>query len=269
MQLPGIVKQVGRTSGRERVYVEDYVYTYLQGLKKEAGPIPLRAALFGHAYQKNSCSFYMIYGAACVTRGLEQGKDEEQLRKEYFENFDLIGYVNVYTKGRDLPGKGDGYYIFYEKNEPMQNYLLSCYEAKNREQEKEKAQKKSRGKGSIAKNRIEENSGRKNNREKSNREKGSRGENSEEKSSEKKNSREKSSEEKSGGRKNSSGVKINRAENIGKSGGALVQEAAKKIFYGGGIIILAIAITAINDYNKMQGFVETAEKAVVFAETAR
>lgn len=199
MQLPEIVKQVGRTNGRERVYVEDYVYTYLQGLKKEAGLLPLRAALFGHAYRKNACSFFMIYGAACVTHGFEQGKSEEQVRREYFEDFELVGYVNIYTKGRELPGKSEGYYIFYEKNEPMQNYLLSCYEKQNKEQQEEKKRKKS-------------------------------------------------------GRKRKNG-RYSQAK-----------DTAKKVFYGGCIIILAIAVTAINDYNKMHGFVEAAGRAVVFAE---
>lgn len=195
MQLPEIVKQVGETGGRERVYLEDYVYSYLRELKKEAGVLPGRAALFGHVYHKNNRNFYMIYGAASVIGGLERGRDEEQVRKEFFRDYELIGYVNIYAKGRELPGKKEGCYIFYEKNEPMQNYLLSCYEQKNQGRKNTRAQKK-------------------------------------------------------GGRKDSRLFSI--------------KNTAKKIFYGGCIIILAIAVTTINDYNKMHEFVESAGMAIDF-----
>ena len=196
MQLPEIVKQVGKANGRERVYLEDYVYTYLRELKKEAGMLPGRAALFGHVYHKNSCNFYMIYGAASVIGGLEYSKNEEQVRKEFFGDYELIGYVNIYAKGRELPGKKEGCYIFYEKNEPMQNYLLSCYEQKNKE----------RGSG----------------------------------------------------------------KKIKKSGQpSSIKSTAKRFFYGGCVILLAIAVTTINDSNKMHGFVEAAGRAVAFAEAGR
>ena len=47
MHLPNIVKQIGKTDGEEKVYVEDYVYTYLNELKKEKEIFPVRVALFG------------------------------------------------------------------------------------------------------------------------------------------------------------------------------------------------------------------------------
>lgn len=200
MQLPEIVKQVGKANGRERVYVEDYVYTYLRELKKEAGVLPRRVALFGHVYHKRECNFYMIYGAASVVDDLERGRNEEQVRKEFFGDYELIGYVNIYTGRRDLPGKKEGCYIFYEKNEPMQSYLLSCYEKRNKEQE-------------------------------------------------------------------SAGTQKNRGQRYGLP--YSIKDTAKRIFYGGCIIILAIAVTTINDYNKMNGFVEAAGKAITFAETER
>lgn len=200
MQLPEIVKQVGKANEKERVYLEDYVYSYLRELKKEAGVLPGRAALFGHVYHKNNCNFYMIYGAASVIGGLERGRSEEQVRREFFGDYELIGYVNIYAKGRELPDKKEGCYIFYEKNEPMQSYLLSCYEKKNREQENTETQKKNERKVHLP---------------------------------------------------------------------YAIKDTAKRIFYGGCIIILAIAVTAINDYNKMHGFAEAAGKAITFAGTGR
>ncbi|MCM1561719.1 MAG: hypothetical protein NC123_19625, partial [Butyrivibrio sp.] len=97
MQLPDIVKQIGKADEKERVYIEDYVYTYLHGLKAGTGDsektvgvqrtFPMRVALFGHAFQKEERKFYLIYGASNVIEELEKGKSEEQIRKEYFEEY--------------------------------------------------------------------------------------------------------------------------------------------------------------------------------------
>ena len=195
MQLPTMVKQIGRIKGDERVYLEDYVCTYLNELKREKEVFPLRVALFGHVCRKENRKFYLIFGAASVIDELEYGRNEEQVRKEFFEDYELIGYVNIYAKGREMPGKKEGCYIFYEKNEPMQNYLLSCYEQKNKEQGSGKKTRKS---------------GRK------------------------------------GGQPSS------------------IKSTAKSFFYGGCVILLAIAVTTINDYNKMHGFVESAGRAIDF-----
>ncbi len=204
MQLPELVRQMGKAEGRARVYIEDYVYTYLSQLRKEMTVFPLRAVLFGHACHKQEQYVYLIYGAACVIEELEQGRTEEQIRKEFFEEYELIGYVNIYGKGQKLPDKKEGYYIFYEKNEAMQNYLLSCYERKKKEdagREKEEY----------------------------------------------------------------SGIKKAELLSLPKLSSP-IGDMIKKFFYGGCIILLALAVTTINDYNKMHGFVEAAERAVVLTE---
>ena len=52
MKLPEIVKRIGYTDGEERIYVEDYVYSYLNGLREKKELFPIRAALYGHVVQK-------------------------------------------------------------------------------------------------------------------------------------------------------------------------------------------------------------------------
>lgn len=214
MQLPDIVKQIGKTDGKERVYIEDYVYAYLHGLKSGNGDLektvnvqrtfPVRVALFGHAFRKEERKFYLIYGASSVIEELENGKNEEQIRKEYFGEYELIGYVNIYGGGQKMPGRKDGYYIFYEKNESMQNYLLSCYERKTTE------------------NTL---------------------------------------------RRQSLYPMKTPVKKEGKTGG--IGDTIRRFFYGGCIIILAVAITAINDYHKMHGFMETADRAIAFTESEK
>ena len=81
MQLPTMVKQMGRVDGNERVYIEDYVYAYLNELKAEKSNLPLRAALFGHVYHRENQNFYLVYGAVSVVDELANGRVEEQVRK--------------------------------------------------------------------------------------------------------------------------------------------------------------------------------------------
>ena len=50
MRLPSVVKQMGKVTGESRVYIEDYVYTYLNEIKKEKNSLPVRVALYGHAF---------------------------------------------------------------------------------------------------------------------------------------------------------------------------------------------------------------------------
>ena len=66
MQLPEMVRLVGKINGEDRVYMEDYVYTYLHDLKMDWEKIPIRVALFGHVYRSESRKIFMIYGAASV-----------------------------------------------------------------------------------------------------------------------------------------------------------------------------------------------------------
>ncbi len=127
MKLPSIVKQVGETEGNDRIYIEDYVYSYLNELKKHEDIAGRRAVLYGQIYRKEQQKFYFIYGAACVAEKFIKDRDEEQIRETFFPEWEKIGYVNVHDEKAEQTGKKSGYCIFYDANEGMQNYLLSCY----------------------------------------------------------------------------------------------------------------------------------------------
>lgn len=135
MKLPEITKQIGTERGDNRVYIEDYVYAYLRKLRENQTILPLRVALYGQACRNEQKKYFFVYGAARVIEELEQGRDEEQVRCEFFPEYDLIGYVNIYGDREQLPDKREGYFIFYENNEAMQNYLVSCYERGKKQRE--------------------------------------------------------------------------------------------------------------------------------------
>lgn len=127
MRFPTIVKQIGAAEESSRIYIEDYVYSYLNELKERERIFPLRVALFGHTYKREGQDIYFVYGAACIEDELERGRDEETIRENYFSQSELIGYVNIHGEGTSQAERTSGYCIFYDSNEPMQNYLLSCY----------------------------------------------------------------------------------------------------------------------------------------------
>ena len=131
MKLPSIVKQVGEAEGNNRIYIEDYVYSYLKELKAHEEGAGCRAVLYGQIYEKEQQKFYFIYGAACVAEEFIKDRDEEQIREDFFPEWDKIGYVNVHDEKSEQTGKRSGYCIFYDANEEMQNYLLSCYNREN------------------------------------------------------------------------------------------------------------------------------------------
>ena len=141
MRLPSVVKQMGKVTGESRVYIEDYVYTYLNELKKKKNSLPVRVALYGHAFSRENIHYYLIYGASGVVEEMENGRNQEEIGKQFFVGYSLIGYVNIYEK-QNLPGTEEGCYIFYESNEAMQNYMLSCFKRKKKlnEEEKDKCQ---------------------------------------------------------------------------------------------------------------------------------
>lgn len=137
MRLPSNIRKIGNVTGEKRVYIEDYVYTYLNGLGEEKSALPVRVALYGHACTGEKMQFFLIYGASCVVEELQNGREQEQIRRDYFPEYDLLGYVNIYSPQK-LSEK-EGYYIFYEANEPMQNYLVSCYKSKQAKRQQDMA----------------------------------------------------------------------------------------------------------------------------------
>lgn len=201
MKLPEIVKRIGYTDGEERIYVEDYVYSYLNGLREKGEVFPVRAALFGHVVHKDAMRCYLIYGACCVVEELAQGKTEKQIGEEFFPEYELIGYVNINKNSQFLTNKRKGYFVFYEANEPMQRYLAFCFDRENR-REKEKGKVTAKEHGGLFKSKKE----------------------------------------------------------------GTISEAVKRIFYGLGVLLLAIAISTVNDYGRMRGFVEVMGEAARMAE---
>lgn len=169
--LPKNIRQVGDTNGRERIYLEDYVGTFLK--KYFSAPEGRAAMLFGEFKWADGISYFFIRSAAAV-HTMEPAPDHlvfddavwtevHDVMEKYFKNQQILGWAlslpgygedlneqiirthlnhfggndktlfrvngqekeeTFYTyEGGTLRSTG-GFYIYYEKNEPMQSYLI-------------------------------------------------------------------------------------------------------------------------------------------------
>ena len=186
-QLPKNIRQIGSPAGHTKVYIEDYVITFLNSLSMDKNTYVRGAILFGEKKQIGNDLVIFIRGAIEgqnleldldetvfddeVWREIYQQKERlfsgldvigwallrmgfsvrlnDKIKKTHFENFpgegkvlymmdDLEGEDAFYVfRGEDL-SRQNGYYIYYEKNPMMQNYLVERRQDIKEEQTYEK-----------------------------------------------------------------------------------------------------------------------------------
>lgn len=171
--LPKNIRQIGSPVGHTKVYIEDYVITFLSSLSADKNTYVRGAILFGEKKNIENDTIIYIKGAVEgqnieldldetvfddeVWREIYQQKDRlfpglevigwallrmgfsvrlnDKIKKTHFENFPGEGKVlymiddleqedafYVY-RGQDLV-RQSGYYIYYDKNPMMQEYLV-------------------------------------------------------------------------------------------------------------------------------------------------
>lgn len=185
-ELPKNLRQIGETK-EKKIYLEDYVVTYLGRLSRPGQAYARGAILFGNLYQTEEGIAVFISGAM-EAQNLELDMDEtifnEEIWREllkqgekYFPKQKVMGWflsrmgfsvemnqkiVNTHLK--NFPGnhrilymidsleredaiylcennqmiRQKGYYIYYEKNPAMQEYMLSDQVADKARVEQEK-----------------------------------------------------------------------------------------------------------------------------------
>ncbi len=141
MELPKHTTQVGTIGANKKLYLEDYCISYMKQLTEEFPEDRKQIALFGTVEKEKNAEYAFAYGAALLGKGRgrtdsltnSQKEEAENIRAEFFEDYQLIGVVistdamneNVFWLGygtKSIPM--DGYYIFYDSNEAMLNYMM-------------------------------------------------------------------------------------------------------------------------------------------------
>ena len=140
MELPKNITQIGQADSNVKIYVEDYVVSYIKQLNHMAQNKELAVALYGVRKEEAGISYLFFYGAAKLdflqreTRHLSQAQHQEieRLRRRYFEEQEFLGYRILdgeMVEGFHVCEQGicryiAGYAQFYEKNDSMLAYML-------------------------------------------------------------------------------------------------------------------------------------------------
>ena len=142
MELPKNITQVGETDRNCKIYVEDYVVSYMRQMNKFAEEKEISIALYGKMSVEQQVTYCFVYGACMVqsiareVRHLSQAQNQEieRMRKKYFPEQDFLGYqilngdmiegFRIYDQNSCRYVKG--YACFFEKNDTMLAYMLEA-----------------------------------------------------------------------------------------------------------------------------------------------
>ena len=166
MELPKNITQIGEADKHCRVYVEDYVVSYIKQMNGMAQNKDIVIALYGRRTTENGVAYLFAYGSAKLNflqkpiRHLSQAQEQEieKLRKKYFPEMAFLGYQILngeMVEGfriceQEICRYVAGYAQFYEKNDSMLAYML---ENRGEEAEPEKVDQE---KYEVVKKRQEE-----------------------------------------------------------------------------------------------------------------
>ena len=163
-KLPKNVRQIGDGSGEKKIYVEDYVVTFLNRLEEKGQK---KAILLGEIRERNHCMYIFADGALEVESFYMDEEAKEGIlenMRTYFSGKRVVGWflvseespfvmkreiIDIFEKefpGEDqillikdpvekettvfmmedgIPAEQPGYYIYYDKNPAMQEYLIA------------------------------------------------------------------------------------------------------------------------------------------------
>lgn len=173
-RIPNNIRQIGEVNKTQKIYIEDYAYTYLCRISSGNSSKGKAAILLGQANWKDGVS-YLFVKSAVVLPDMEITEEHlsftreiwnhvYEKNKEYFPDQEIVGwYLSIPGCSMELHevicrthldhfGGNDkvlmvmeplekeeafyryedgelsrqpGFYIYYEKNEPMQNFLVA------------------------------------------------------------------------------------------------------------------------------------------------
>lgn len=169
---PKNIKQIGESTSLKKIYVEDYVFTYIKELVKKEYANCRITILLGHYIKTQDARIILINGAV-EAEGMQYDaeavfnndtwtsvyesikryfsdvevvgwciggpgfilENDEKLKKIHLDNFAgvdkaLLKYDSIeeeeafYLYENGALNKQNGYYIYYDKNDDMQNYIM-------------------------------------------------------------------------------------------------------------------------------------------------
>ncbi len=140
MDLPKNIVQIGEPGGNCRIYVEDYVTSYIKQLNRHAGDKAMAVGLYGVRKEEAGITYLFFYGAVRLnflqreSRHLSQAvlQEAEQQRRKFFPQYEFLGYrllngelvEGFHVCQQNICRYIAGYAQFYEKNDSMLAFML-------------------------------------------------------------------------------------------------------------------------------------------------
>ena len=139
--IPKNIRCIGKAEADRKIFVEEYVVSFLQEMAEKETK-PQMVVFYGDGYEKDGCRYFFLTGvAAHKASDCIFGKMDEfyfqTVNKKYFPNLKGIGwYYTECVNGKEdilqiLQGLCEqnfrdikGYYIYFEKNPAMEEYML-------------------------------------------------------------------------------------------------------------------------------------------------
>ena len=142
--IPVNTRTIGAPEGIYILYLEDYVHTFIKKILsvEDEKPHP-EIALYGRSVEESGRFRIVVSGAAALEGG---GERIQQLNNTYFPSCAYIGNAKAdYNKDlklrieltlRSTKVILDDFYIYYDQNEEMQNYLVEWNTARDYDKNK-------------------------------------------------------------------------------------------------------------------------------------
>lgn len=99
MELPKNLIQMGKPDRTHKIFVEDYIISYIKEWNRESDGQPAGIALYGQVYKESNYKYYFMYGASRI-EGLDRRgpylsqSDREEINNvcnRYFEEYSFWG----------------------------------------------------------------------------------------------------------------------------------------------------------------------------------
>ncbi len=151
MELPKNITQIGETNPHCKIYVEDYVISYIRQLNQYAREKGLAVAVYGTRKEEGEVTYLFLYGACKLNflqrecRHLSQAvcQEVEKQRRKYFPDYLFLGYrlldgemvEGFHICEQSVCRYVEGYAQFYEKNDQMLAFMLDDRQGEARPEE--------------------------------------------------------------------------------------------------------------------------------------
>ncbi len=148
-QIPKNVRQIGNVSDSSKIYVEDYVDTFMNQLCEKVDQAPLGAFLVGETVQEEEEDYIYVYGAIQMKEVIQKGRDifiDEgtwkngcELCKEYFGDAEILGWFltspgqaletnhNILKVHQKLFSREKSIFVVRDSREKEEKYYIHKY----------------------------------------------------------------------------------------------------------------------------------------------